>query len=268
MKSTRPSRYARLLGVVAIIAVVTTVIQVAPVEGMSRQGTPGSTPCDETLAGGTPVVDHAATGQSAFDPSSPEQAGETGSAADYPFDLVFVDAMIGHQAGAIAMAEIALDRSERTEIRDLANETVASSDADIDQLLGLRTAWYPDADRVPANVVTGLTDEGLMSTGATGGMGQGSVASDLSIALTRLCSDEGPFDLAFLSEMIPHHEGGVGMARLAAERGEHPELISIAAAIVTRLESEASTMSAWLAEWYPAGATGGMDTIVEGTPSA
>jgi len=268
MKVKRPAGSFRVMVISAVIAVWTTGIASAPVDGMLRQATPVSTLCDVVLAGGTPAVDHTATEQSAFDPSSPEQAGETGNAADYEFDLVFIDAMIGHHAGATTMAEIAIARSERTEIRDFAAKIAETSKVEIDQLRELRTAWYPDADPVPANVVTGLTDEGLMTAGAAGGMGQGTMTSDLGIAVSRLCSDEGSIDLAFLSETIPHHRGGIGMARLAAERGEHPELIEIAASIATRLDSEASIMSAWLAEWYPAAATGVADLIVEGTPAA
>ncbi len=266
VKQPGPTYRPRVFGVVA--AVWVALMWSAPVEGMLTQAPPVSTPCEAVLAGGTPVVDHTATGQSAFDPSSPEQVGQTGNAADYPFDLVFIDAFIAHREGAIAMAEVALARSERMEIRDLATEIAAASEVAIDQLRDVRTVWYPDADPVPANVVTGLLDEGLMTAGAAGGMGQGSVTSDLGLAVSRLCSVETSFDLAFLTEMIPHHQGGVGMARVAGDRGEHPELIAIAAAIVTKLDPEASTMREWLADWYPAGATGGVDLIVEGTPAA
>lgn len=234
------------------------------------QATPPGGPCAVVLAGGTPVVEHASPGQSAFDPNSPEQAGETGNAADYPFDLVFIDAMIAHHDGAVAMAGLALGASERPEIRELATGIIATQGAEIESLLEWRLAWYPEEDPVPANVVTGLTDEGMMTAGGMGGMGQGSMASDTDLALSRLCVPDGPFDLAFLEEMVPHHQGAIGMARLAADRAEHPELIELATAIVAGQEAEIARMTGWLAEWYPSGRAGSMgevESTTEGTPA-
>jgi len=230
---------------------------------MQTEATPAAEPCVELLVDGTPVVEHAPSAPSAFDPNSPEQAGETGNAADYAFDLVFIDAMILHHQGAVAMAEIALSRSERTEIRDLAAAIGTSQTAEIEQLLTWREAWYPGADLVPANVVTGLSDEGMMTGGAMGGMGHGSMTDDTAMSLGLLCASEGPFDLAFLEEMIPHHQSAVGMAKLAAERAEHGELKTLAAAIIVAQETEIAQMTTWLAEWYPLGGLGAPD---EGTP--
>src|SRR5215204_220293 len=41
-----------------------------------------------------------------------------GNAADYPFDLVFIDAMLFNHEASVAMAEIARQSSERPEILD------------------------------------------------------------------------------------------------------------------------------------------------------
>lgn len=242
---------------------------IAPVGARQASATPSAGRCDLILAAGTPVVDHAPSGPSAFDPNSPEQAGETGNAADYAFDLVFIDAMILHHEGAITMAEIALVAAERPEIRDLATGIIASQGAEIEQMRMWRDAWYPDSDPVPANVVTGLMDEGMMTVGAMGGMGQGSMSSDMDVAVARLCAGAGPFDLAFIQEMIPHHRGAVGMAQLAAERAEHPELMTLATAIVTAQEAEIVQMTIWQEEWYPAGEHGGQEGLgADGTPAA
>ena len=268
----RTKRYARVVAGLVVVAVVMTAtdVGVPPPGAAQEQGTPPSDPCGVVRARGTPGAEHAPPGRSAFDPGSPEQAGETGDAAGYPFDLVFIDAMLAHHDGAVAMAEIALVASERAEIRDLAAGIVAAQGAEIDTLRAWRADWYPGEDPVPANVATGLTDEGMMTAGAMGGMGQGSVSSDLDRALARLCAQDGPFDLAFLSEMVPHHQGAAGMARLAVDRAEHPEVGGLAAEIAVDREAEIALMTAWQAEWYPpgaAGSSGEADGTIEGTPT-
>jgi uncharacterized protein (DUF305 family) len=136
--------------------------------------------------------------------------------------------------------------------------------ADITQLRAWRAAWYPDPGPVPANVVAGMGDEGLMTSGALGGSGETTMAEDTAVAVQRLCAPDGPFDLAFLTEMIPIHQRAVGMARLAIDRAEHAELKALADEIVMVQEIEVGQMITWLAEWYPQGPA----APGSGTPSA
>lgn len=50
-------------------------------------------------------------------------------------------------------------------------------------------------------------------------------------------------DGAFVSEMIPHHEGAVDMAELAQEMGQHPEIIELADNIVGTQNNEIATLN-------------------------
>ena len=50
------------------------------------------------------------------------------------FDSAFIDAMIGHHAQAIEASEIALEQTEREEIRQLANAIIEAQRAEIEQL--------------------------------------------------------------------------------------------------------------------------------------
>ena len=59
-----------------------------------------------------------------------------------PFDRAFIDAMIRHHEQAVEAAEIALDRSERDEIRGLAEEIVEAQTREIEQLRAWREEWY------------------------------------------------------------------------------------------------------------------------------
>lgn len=63
-------------------------------------------------------------------------------AADAEFDLRFINAMIPHHEGAIIMAEDVLAKSERPEIKQLAQEIIASQQQEIDQMKEWRQAWY------------------------------------------------------------------------------------------------------------------------------
>ncbi|HSM81902.1 MAG TPA: DUF305 domain-containing protein [Nodosilinea sp.] len=62
--------------------------------------------------------------------------------ADEEFDRRFIDAMIPHHEGAVAMAEDLQGKSDRPELQALAEEIIASQQAEIDQMMEWRQAWY------------------------------------------------------------------------------------------------------------------------------
>ena len=96
-------------------------------------------------AGDKPIAYNAQTGQ--MTRMSSEQmkemmmSGDLG-AADAEFDLRFINAMIPHHQGAITMAQDALSKSKRPEIKKLAQEIITSQQKEIDQMKQWRQAWY------------------------------------------------------------------------------------------------------------------------------
>jgi len=50
--------------------------------------------------------------------------------------------MIPHHQGAITMAQDALSKSKRPEIKQLAQEIITSQQKEIDQMKQWRQAWY------------------------------------------------------------------------------------------------------------------------------
>ncbi|MDZ8223845.1 MULTISPECIES: DUF305 domain-containing protein [unclassified Nostoc] len=63
-------------------------------------------------------------------------------AADAEFDLRFINAMIPHHEGAVTMAQDALSKSKRPEIKKLAQEIVKAQEIEIKEMQQWRKAWY------------------------------------------------------------------------------------------------------------------------------
>jgi uncharacterized protein (DUF305 family) len=62
--------------------------------------------------------------------------------ADDKFDLRFLEAMTPHHEGALAMAQDAITKSKRPEVKKLAQEIISSQQAEIDQMQQWRKTWY------------------------------------------------------------------------------------------------------------------------------
>jgi uncharacterized protein (DUF305 family) len=61
-----------------------------------------------------------------------------------PFDKAFIDAMIPHHRSAISMAQVALEESDNTEIRETARNIVGAQKKEIVQMQEWRRKWYPE----------------------------------------------------------------------------------------------------------------------------
>jgi uncharacterized protein (DUF305 family) len=62
--------------------------------------------------------------------------------ANAEFDLRFINAMIPHHEGAVTMAQDALTKSKRPEIKQLAQEIINSQQKEIDRMKQWKQAWY------------------------------------------------------------------------------------------------------------------------------
>ena len=153
---------------------------------------------------------------------------EQPSASGVPFDQAFIDAMVPHHREAIAMAEVATARGlSQPVLREIANDIAMSQQAEIDQMLEWRESWFGSRTLGPLQPdVLGVPEDEL-------GMDHGS-SDELGTA--------ADVDATFAQLMIPHHEGAISIAEVAAEKAQHSEIRALASRIVDAQKREIEIM--------------------------
>jgi uncharacterized protein (DUF305 family) len=58
------------------------------------------------------------------------------------FDQAFIDEMIVHHEGAVAMAQAALVNAKHQEIKDMANAIISAQTSEINQMKNWKNTWY------------------------------------------------------------------------------------------------------------------------------
>lgn len=161
-------------------------------------------------------------------------------AADEFLDLRFIDGMIPHHQGAIVMAEEALLKSRRPEIKKLAQAIIKAQQTEIKQLQVWRKQWYPQISATPM--------------AWHGEMGHMMAMTPTQIQAMMMSVDLGAadteFDLRFIKAMVPHHEGALIMAKEALQKSRRPEIQKMAQEILDSQEEEITQMQKWQQAWY------------------
>jgi uncharacterized protein (DUF305 family) len=153
-------------------------------------------------------------------------------------DKHFIEQMIPHHEGAIAMANLALKKSKRPEIKTLASAIISAQTTEIQSMNG----WYKDwfGSGVP-KVSVGMMGGGMMSQSGMHMGGQ----EDMSVL-----ENATDFDQAFIEEMIPHHQLAIMMANMLQSGTNRPEMQQLAKNIISSQSKEIQQMQAWYVEWY------------------
>ena len=153
-------------------------------------------------------------------------------------DKHFIEQMIPHHDGAVAMANLALQKAKRPEIKTLATVIIAAQTTEIQSMNG----WYQDwfGSTVP-KVSTGMMGGGMMSQS---GMHMGGQED-----MTAL-ENASDFDKAFIEEMIPHHQLAIMMANMLQSGTNRPEMQQLAKNIISSQSKEIQQMQAWYTQWY------------------
>src|SRR3989344_4864805 len=181
----------------------------------------------------TPMFRYGGYGMMNWRSSSVDQNAQAGT-----IDKHFIEQMIPHHDGAIAMANLALQKAKRPEIKTLATAIIAAQTAEIQDMNG----WYKDwfGSTVP-KVSTGMMGGGMMSRG---GMHMGGQEDRNAL------ENASDFDKAFIEQMIPHHQLAIMMAQMLQAGTNRPEMLQLAKNIITSQSEEITKMQGWYKNWY------------------
>lgn len=139
--------------------------------------------------------------------------------ADTLLDLRYLNAMIIHHRGAMLLAAQA-ERSNRTEIRELAKAIQAGEPKLIAELYQWKKEWYSDTRTVRDPIVARLGDVDVT------------------------------FDLRFLNALIAHHEAGILMTRETRLKSSRSAILDNADAVEAFLTGSGKQLREWRKAWY------------------
>ena len=153
-------------------------------------------------------------------------------------DRHFIEQMIPHHDGAIAMATVALKKATRPEIKTLAAAIVKDQNNEIGDMRNWYQDWFQTA--VPKG------DLSPMGGGMMSGSGMHMGGQEDMQAL----GNANDFDKAFIEAMIPHHQLAVMMAQMLRSGTNRPEMLSLANNIIESQSKEIREMQSWYESWY------------------
>jgi uncharacterized protein (DUF305 family) len=156
----------------------------------------------------------------------------TVASGEVPFDRAFIDAMVPHHQAAI---EMAIDAKEaglaQPELVKIADDIIATQQAEIDQMLEWREQWFGSKEPEPAAAAL----EVLGLSAGEAGMEHG--GTDFATV--------DDVDQTFAGMMIGHHTGAIRMAELAEAKAGHDEVKTLAGDIVDSQQREIDVMEAY-----------------------
>jgi len=153
----------------------------------------------------------------------------------------FIEMMIPHHQDAVEMAEMALQKAEHPELKELARNIIRDQDREIKQMETWYQQWF--GKRVPP-----ISTQGMMRMHQGHemmGMGDGMMAMDLKALETAT-----NFDQEFIRQMIPHHQMAVMMASNLKTNNNRPEMDKLADDIIRSQSAEIKQMKQWYQSWY------------------
>jgi uncharacterized protein (DUF305 family) len=177
---------------------------------------------------------------------TPSQQGMMGE-----FDQHFITMMIPHHQQAVEMANLALTRAKHPEIKNLAQGIKTAQTREIQQMRTWYKAWY--GKEVPVASMSGMgmmgTQHSMSQARNQGMMSMHHDMRGMDVDLETLKNTQD-FDREFISQMIPHHQMAVMMARMVANSGTHPEVRNLAQSIIKTQTTEITQMRQLYQAWY------------------
>jgi uncharacterized protein (DUF305 family) len=169
-----------------------------------------------------------------------------GSASDSAasLDQQYIDMMVPHHESAVAMAELAMERSQRSELQEFAAAIIAAQSTEIAQLRSWRMEWFGSDETPPMSAMPMLQGMSMDMPGHD--MHGATMDMEQDIRDLESASD---FDRAFLEEMIVHHEMAVEASEIVVAGEVRAEIKALAEDVIADQRAEIQQMEAWLASW-------------------
>jgi uncharacterized protein (DUF305 family) len=145
-------------------------------------------------------------------------------------DKAFIDAMVPHHQGAIAMGEVALKNAEHEEIIQLSRNIISSQQAEIEELKSIKREEFGTS-----NMPMEMSPEQMQA---------------MDMMNPQELGNREPFDKAFIDAMIPHHQSAIYMSQVAQEESKIPVIKQLAEDIVDAQKREIEQMKQWRKQWY------------------
>ncbi|MBD2613923.1 DUF305 domain-containing protein [Nostoc punctiforme FACHB-252] len=168
-------------------------------------------------------------------------------------DQHFIEMMVPHHTQAMEMADIALSRAQRPEIKKLAAAIKNDQNREIQQMKSWYKAWY--GKEVP---VTAMTRQEMMAMHQRmcQQMNPGMMKMPMNCNMMGMNVDlaalkNAPdFDKEFIRQMIPHHRMALMMSQMATQKATKPEIRNLAQSIIKTQTAEINQMQQWYQAWY------------------
>lgn len=150
-------------------------------------------------------------------------ASKTTQAAKAPYDVQFLDTMSEHHRDGIKMMELAVDKTQSADIKQMAQKGIDDQTKEIDELKSMRNS---DASEAVNMKLPGMMPKAKME-------------QDMAKLEKASGSD---FDKHFLQTMIKHHGGAVKMSDDAMAKAKRDNVKTKAKEIHDKQKSEISAM--------------------------
>lgn len=156
----------------------------------------------------------------------------TSTASVERYEIKFMKDMIEHHHMALMMAEGCQERARHQELKEMCHAMEADQAAEIRQMRLWLHEWYK------VHVDSVMTHARMKSMNGMASMKR----------LSRLSGSK--YEVAFMREMIKHHEMAIKRAAECTTRARHEDLIEMCRAIETNQKREIEQMEDWLCKWH------------------
>jgi len=162
-------------------------------------------------------------------------------AMDVDLDQMYIDMMIPHHASVIALAEAALPELTDERLITIAEAIISAQSAEIDELRGYREEFYGSPD--PAPMDEHMMDMMMEAMPGMGSMEDMMFQMDAEAQVLAFCNSHNP-DLAFIEQVIPHHEMASASSESVLTDAVHPEIREFAKRVIEVQTAEITELEA------------------------